>query len=118
MSLLLALFGIFLSGVLSGLLGVGGGLLIVPIFVLILGRDMSTAVATSLAIIVPTAIAGSIMHWSAGRVDMKLFLLCVGFAVAGGIVGSWLLGSVSPALLRRLFAGLLLVVAIRMFLQG
>ena len=118
MTLILALFGIFLSGVLSGLLGVGGGLLIVPIFTLLLGKDMHTAVATSLALIVPTAIAGALFHWSAGRVDIKLFLLCAGFAVAGGVLGAWLAGAVSPAFLRRVFATLLLIVAVRMFLQA
>lgn len=118
MTLILALFGIFVSGVLSGLLGVGGGLLMVPIFALLLGRTMHVAVATSLALIVPTAIAGALFHWSAGRLDVKLFLLCAGFAVAGGLLGSWLSGSVSPVFLRRLFAVLLIAVATRMLFQA
>ena len=118
MAHILALFGIFLSGILSGLLGVGGGLLIVPIFMLLLGKDMHTAVATSLALIVPTAIAGALFHWSVGRVDVKLFLICAGFAVAGGVLGAWLAGSVSPTFLRRIFAALLLIVAVRMFFQA
>ena len=118
MVLLLGLFGIFLSGVLSGLLGVGGGLLMVPILTLLFGRQMHVSVATSLAIIIPTAIAGTLFHGFAGRVDVKLFLLCSGFAVAGGLVGAWLCGSVSPTFLRRVFAGLLMIVALRMFYQG
>ncbi len=118
MALLLGLFGIFLSGVLSGLLGVGGGLLMVPILTLMLGKDMHSAVATSLAIIIPTAIAGTVLHGMAGRVDVKLFLICSGFAIVGGLLGSWLSGSVSPVLLRRVFAGLLFVIALRMFVQG
>ncbi len=118
MVLLLALFGIFLSGVLSGLLGVGGGLLMVPILPLLLRKPMHVSVATSLAIIIPTAIAGTFLHGFAGRVDMRLFLVCSGFAVAGGLVGSWLCGSVSPVFLRRLFAGLLMIVALRMMVQG
>ncbi len=118
MTLLLALFGIFVSGVLSGLLGVGGGLLMVPILVMILGKDMHVAVATSLAIIVPTAIAGVLVHSAAGRVDVRLFLICACFAVAGGILGSWLVGSVSAAVLRRLFAVVMLIVAVRMFFQS
>ena len=90
----------------------------VPIFTLVLSKDMPVAVATSLALIVPTAIGGALFHWYAGRVDVRLFLLCAGFAVVGGVLGAWLAGSVSPTILRRLFATLLLVVAVRMFLQG
>ncbi len=109
------MFGIFISGVASGLLGVGGGLLMVPVFTMVLGKPMPVAVATSLAVIIPTAIAGTVSHGLAGRVDFKLFFLCFGFAVVGGMVGSLLVGYCSPLLLRRLFAALLLVVAIRMF---
>jgi uncharacterized protein len=118
MTLLLGLFGIFVAGIMSGLLGVGGGLLMVPIFTLLLGKPMPISVATSLAIIVPTAIAGALFHWSAGRVDMRLFLMGAVFAVLGGLLGAWLSGSVSPTLLRRIFAVVLLVVAVRMFFQS
>ncbi|MGH2775711.1 MAG: sulfite exporter TauE/SafE family protein [Actinomycetota bacterium] len=78
-------FGI-LTGALSALFGVGGGLVMVPFMVLALGSDQHLAEGTSLLVIVPTAIVGVIAHTRRGYVSFKH----AAFLAAGGVVGSFL----------------------------
>ena len=118
MQLIIGLLGIFVSGMLGGLVGVGGGILMVPILLWVFGKDIHVAVGTSLALIIPTAIGGGLFHYYAGRMDVKIFLMCAVFALVGGIAGAWLSGSISPVLLRRIFAVILLIIAIKMFFQS
>jgi uncharacterized membrane protein YfcA len=102
------------AGFLAGLLGIGGGILIVPALVLLLGFDQHLAQGTSLAVIIPAALAGSWTHYRRGRLELR----DAAFVAAGGIVGA-AIGSLSAlslddVLLQRLFAVVLLVVAVRM----
>lgn len=60
------------SGVLAALCGVGGGVVMVPAFVMLLGLDQKHAVATSMAVIVPTAIAATSQHFKNGLIDWKI----------------------------------------------
>lgn len=104
------------AGFLAGLLGIGGGILLVPAMVLLLGFDQHVAQGTSLLVIIPAAAAGSWTHRRRGR----LVLRDAAFVAAGGIIGA-AIGSLSALsiedeLLRRLFAGVLVVVAVRMLL--
>ena len=62
------------AGVLAALCGVGGGVIMVPAFVMLLGLDQKTAVATSMAVIVPTAIAATAQHVKNGLIDWKVAL--------------------------------------------
>ncbi len=62
------------SGMLAALCGVGGGVIMVPAFVMLLGLDQKTATATSMAVIVPTAIAATSQHIKNGLVDWKVAL--------------------------------------------
>lgn len=113
----LALLGIALTaGVLAGLLGIGGGLLMVPAMVLITGFDQHVAQGTSLLVIIPAAAFGSFTHYRHSRLALRD---AAGLAV-GGVVGA-LLGSLTALsldedLLRRLFALLLLAIAAQMLL--
>ena len=98
------------AGVLSGLLGVGGGLLFVPML-LALGLDQLDAEATSLLAILPTVAAGV---WSQSRYGNVRWqpALVVGLASVGGVVGGGVLAESLPEhALRRLFAVFLLCVA-------
>ncbi len=112
---LLGLLAIFFAGLLSGLLGVGGGVLLIPILMYCFHRDVHTAVATSLAVIIPTAVAGALIHWTQGKVDIKLFILCACFAVCGAILGAWFCRYVPPLMLKRIFAVVLVLIAVRLF---
>lgn len=102
------------GGLLSGAFGVGGGILMVPLFVMFAGMDQRRASATSLAAIVPTAIVGAITYFVNGEVALIPAL----FVAAGGILGSWigarLLRRLPLGWLRWMFIALLVAVAVRM----
>src|ERR687892_243130 len=99
------------AGALSGLFGVGGGILIVPGLVLIGGMGQREAHATSLAAIVPIAVAGAIGYALDGAVDWPAAGLLVAGAAAGTLAGTFLLGRISARGLRILFAAFLLAAA-------
>ena len=107
---LVALVGLF-AGVLSGLFGVGGGVLFVPALTLGLGLTQLHAEATSLLAIIPTAVAGAAQQYRYGNVRWRAAVL-IGVASIGGVVaGAQLAQSLPEHVLTRLFAVLLLVVA-------
>jgi uncharacterized membrane protein YfcA len=100
-----------LGGVLSGLFGVGGGILFVPVLVLVLGLTQVHAEATSLLAILPTVIAGAWQQHRYGNVDWRAALL-VGLGSIAGVEGGVKLAKALPEdVLRRLFAVFMLVVA-------
>ena len=105
-------------GVLAGVLGVGGGILSVPVLTLVAGMALVVAKGTSLAVIVPTALVGTLRNRSAGSVESRSAVL-VG---VGGVVSAFVAARVSlgldPAVSSWLFAGLLVIVGIRMLRQG
>lgn len=106
---LAALLGLA-AGVLAGMFGVGGGILFVPTLVF-LGLAQLEAEATSLAAILPTVAAGVWRQQRYGNVRWRAALV-VGLASIPGVVGaSFLAVSLEQQTLRRLFAGLLLLVA-------
>lgn len=105
-----------LAGVLSGLFGVGGGTVIVPLLVLLVHFDQRLSAGTSLAAIVPIASVGVISYAISGSVAwIPALLLAVG-AVAGAQIGTRLLPRVSQTALRWGFVGFLLVVIVSLFL--
>lgn len=106
------------AGFLAGLLGIGGGILIVPALVLLLGFDQHVAQGTSLVVIIPAALAGSWIHHRNGRLALRdAAALAVG-GVLGALLGSFTALSLGDTLLRRLFAGLLIAVGARLILRG
>ncbi len=105
------------SGVLAGLLGVGGGIIMVP--VMVVGFDMSAALSkgTSLAVIVPTAVMGTWRNWRKGNVALATGVVA-GLAGVVSAFGAGLLSvEMSDGLSNALFAALLVVVAARMCWQ-
>jgi uncharacterized membrane protein YfcA len=102
------------AGLLSGFFGVGGGTVIVPALVL-LGFTQRRAVATSLAAIVPTAIAAAVAYVVHGHVDWPVAGLIVVGVVTGARVGSSLLSRLSERTLRWAFAGFLVLTAVSQF---
>lgn len=105
-------------GLLTGFFGVGGGFLIVPTLLRGLRIAMPQAVATSLAIIGLNSASGLAGHLLFGRWPPGLALPLLAGGVAGISVGARLSGAVPEALLRRLFAGLLLLVALFLVVQN
>ncbi len=103
------------AGIISGLFGVGGGILMVPAAALIFGLEMQTAVGTSLLVIVPTALVGTIRHWGYGNVDLPVALgLCFGSLVGAYAIGAPLAERMDAPLLKKLFGVLMIVVGLRM----
>ena len=104
------------AGFLSALLGVGGGVVIVPMLLLLLGVEMKVAIGTSLACIVPIALSGAFLKHSGGHVEWKIVLLAVPFGILGVYLGDKVSAVASGPLLKRLFGVLLLLVAVKMVL--
>lgn len=111
------LIGIGLTaGLLSGLFGVGGGTVIVPLLVLLLGFNQRLAAGTSLGAIVPTASVGVISYALSDSVAWIPALLLAGGAVVGAQIGTRLLPRVSQTVLRWIFVGFLALVIVSLFL--
>jgi uncharacterized protein len=104
------------AGFAAGLLGVGGGIVMVPAMVLALGFDQHVAQGTSLVVIIPAALAGSVTHYRNGRVSLRDAALLAAGGIGGAVVGSISALSVDDTLLRRLFGLFLLVVAAQVVL--
>lgn len=102
------------SGVLSGLFGVGGGIVIVPLLTLLLGFAQKRAQATSLAAIVLTAAAGALSYLGAGQVLVAPAALIAVGGVAGSFVGAAAVHRMSDRQVRVVFSVVILVVAVRM----
>jgi uncharacterized membrane protein YfcA len=102
------------SGIASGLFGVGGGIVMVPAMVFFLKMDIKVAVGTSLAVIIPTAIIGTFKHWSLGNMDWRVALSLAPTAVLGGYVGAWLTTHISSGNLKRAFGGFIVLVGLRL----
>ena len=112
-----------LAGFIAGLLGVGGGIVLVPVLEFALRYAgfpaqwcMHVAVATSLAAIVPTAIASSRAHQQRGAIDWNIARAWAPGMVGGGLLGSLLAANASDALLSGLFGFVAALVAVKMFL--
>jgi hypothetical protein len=105
------------SGIASGLFGVGGGVVMVPAMVLLLSppiRDIKQAVGTSLAVIIPTALMGSYKHLTQGNLDWRTALALAPTAIVGGWLGAWLTRHVHADHLKQAFGGLLVLVGLRL----
>ena len=106
------------GGLFSGLFGVGGGVVMVPLLVLWLGYDERAATGTSLAAIAIIAAVGAAAHGAYGNVHVEDGLL-VGIPAVGGVLaGTWLQQRVSLRLLSLLFAALLAAVAVDLLVPG
>jgi uncharacterized membrane protein YfcA len=114
--LALVLVGI-IGGVLSGLFGVGGGVVMVPLLTMLAGMDQRHASATSLIAIVPTSIVGAASYGIAGHVDLLASIVIAAGGIVGSLIGTRLLRILPIGWLRWLFIALLILVAIRLFFE-
>ena len=103
------------AGLLSGLVGVGGGIIIVPSLVYFIGFSQKTAQGTSLALILlPVGILAVIQYYKQGHIDFKIVgLLAIGF-LAGSFFGSKIALSLPQDTIKKIFAVLMIIVAIKM----
>jgi uncharacterized membrane protein YfcA len=104
------------AGALSGLLGIGGAVVIIPALVFVFGFSQRLAQGTTLLLMVPPiGLLAAYQYYRAGDVDLRAALIIACFFFLGGFVGARLATSVDPRLLRRIFAGFLMILALRMF---
>lgn len=114
----LALAGIGLAaGILSGMFGVGGGIIMVPAMALLVRMSQRSAAATSLAAIVPIATVGALIFGGAASVDLPAAGLLVIGSLTGVQLGSRLMARISEDRLRVAFAIFIVAVAIAMLLS-
>lgn len=112
--LLLAVIGLA-AGILSGLIGIGGGIIIVPALVFVLGFSQQQAQGTSLGLLLlPVGILAVFNYYQKGFIDVKVVgIMCVTFVI-GGWLGSKLAISLPQETVKKIFAVVLLIVAIKM----
>jgi uncharacterized protein len=104
----------FGAGALSGLFGVGGGVLFVPTLALVVGLGQLEAQATSLAAMIPVVAFGAWQQHRAGAVRWREGIVIGVASIAGVVAGAALATSLDEQLLRFLFAGFLVVVAVQL----
>ncbi len=102
------------GGVLAGLLGVGGGVIMVPALVILVGADADVARGTSLAVLVVTALTATIANVSRGMVEVRTSLMAGAAGIPGGLAGAWLGQLVGGRVSLTLFAALLVWSGLRM----
>lgn len=102
------------AGMLAGSLGIGGGVIFVPALAVVVGLEQAVAQGTSLAVITPTAAIATYAHIRYGRVDWPAAIPVGAASVVGAVIGARLALETDPLILRRLFAGLLVILATRL----
>ena len=104
----------FLAGNVSGLLGVGGGIIKVPIMVLVMGMPMKAAIATSNFMIGVTAATSAVVYYARGYIDPQIAVLTALGVLLGAQVGPRLGGRARTRTLKLVFQGVLLLFAVQM----
>jgi len=113
-SLLLLYASGIITGGIGALLGLGGGVFLIPFLVLVFDLPMHQAIATSIVAVIATSSAGAAMNLERHTVNMRLGMLLEIATVLGAVLGGITANLLSGAVLKKLFAFLLLVVSILM----
>lgn len=105
-----------IAGTLSGMLGIGGGIILIPALVFVFGLTQHQAQGTTLALMIPPiGLLAALRYYQSGNVKLGMAgFICIGFFV-GGLIGANLVQNVPEPLLRKGFALFLLFVSLRMF---
>ncbi len=113
--ILLYVFLGLVAGIFSGLIGIGGGIIIIPALVLVFGLSQHQAQGTTLALLVPPiGLLAAWTYYSKGYVDLKIAgLICIGF-FAGGLLGAKLAVGLSSSALEKLFGAALFLISLKM----
>jgi len=104
------------AGLLSGMLGIGGGIVLIPALVFIFGLTQLQAQGTTLALMIPPiGLLAALRYYQAGNVKLDIAgFICLGFFV-GGLIGANLVQNLPEPLLRKIFAAFLFFISLRMF---
>ncbi len=112
--IIILIIGVF-AGTLSGFIGIGGGLIVVPCLVYFLGMTQHASQGTSLAMMLPPIGALAVYnYYKAGEVDFKVAaILCVSF-LAGSYLGSKMAIKLSPEVLTKVFGIIIIIIGLKM----
>jgi uncharacterized membrane protein YfcA len=107
------------AGIMSGLLGIGGGTIVIPALIFIYGVSQHLAQGTTLAMMVPPiGLLAAWYYWRNGNVDIRMAIfLCLGFFL-GGLIGAYFANILPDVGLRKIFGVFLLIIAIRLIFWG
>lgn len=114
--LILLLIGVC-AGVLSGMFGIGGGLIIVPALVFFMGMTQHEAQGTSIGLmLLPIGILAAYKYYTTGNLDYRAGLIIAGAFVIGAFYGAKISLAIDEILLKRIFGSLMLLVSIKLIL--
>jgi uncharacterized membrane protein YfcA len=119
LSILFILIAIgLLTGIMAGIFGIGGGLVVIPALVFIMGLSQQAAQGTSLAMMLPPiGLIAAINYYKAGFVNIKFALILAAAFLIGSYFGSKIAINMSQEVLKKTFGLLLLIVAIKMLIS-
>jgi len=115
-TVIIALIAIgLIAGVLSGIMGVGGGVIMIPLMIMLLHFNQHEAQGTSLAVLaVPVTFLAAYNYYNEGYVNWKYAAVIAVFFIVGGFIGSKLAVNLDQKTLKRIFGAVLLVLSIKM----
>jgi uncharacterized protein len=115
--LILIVIGL-MAGTFGGLVGLGGGVIMIPAMVYLLGSDQIAAQGTSLAVMLPpVGILAVMNYYKAGHINIKYALIIAAAFTIGGYFGSKLAISIPVSTVRKIFAGSLIIIAIQLMFK-
>ncbi len=111
------ILGLF-AGTFSGLIGIGGGIIIIPVLIFFFGFTQHQAQGTTLALLIPPiGLLAAYTYFKNGYVNFKVAIfVCIGFFI-GGLIGSKIAVNLSNEILQKIFGGALLIIGIYMILK-
>ncbi len=115
MQILLYIMWGLIAGIASGFLGIGGGIILIPVLGLMFGLTQHQAQGTTLALMIPPiGLLAALKYYHAGNVNLKIAaFICLGFFF-GGYIGATFVHHVPDTLLRRIFGFIMLFVSLRL----
>lgn len=115
--IILILIGLF-AGVFGGFVGLGGGVIMIPALVYILGMSQHAAQGTSLAVMLPPiGILAAYNYWKAGELNMNYAMIIAASFIIGGYFGSKFALQMPVAMMKKIFAFALIIMAINMLIR-
>ncbi len=104
------------AGILSGLMGIGGGIIMIPALVIIFGFSQHLSQGTTLAaMVLPIGLLATLEYYKKGNVNLSVALcIAVGFFI-GGYIGARYVSQITDLVLKKMFAVLLMIVAVKIF---
>lgn len=107
------------AGIFSGLVGLGGGIIIIPALIFLLGVDQHTAQGTSLALMLPPiGLLAAINYYRSGAININYALIIAASFFIGGYFGSKIALTLPEAAVRKVFALFMILMGIKMLLGG